>query len=125
MSESIEPLPTPPPSKSSRLKLAAEYVLIESLSDVTLLFTQEDKLQDEQRYLTSHNTGRDVPLIPYTSIYNCRGCSMPPSYNRYIATTLPESISRRFSLYCPKCSPHPIAMYTLEGMIGYWNRIRK
>jgi hypothetical protein len=96
------------------------YKLVESLQDETLLFLDEDKTQQDQRDQNSKGI-----IIPYATILSCSVCHLTPSFNKYEDLTLPPSISRRFSIFCPKCSSHPLRMFTLEGMVGYWNRVRR
>jgi hypothetical protein len=100
--------------------LEETYKLVEVEADVTLLHTEEQRTQIEQR-----ETHSQVSLVPYETILNCSICFMAPTYNKYEDADQPPSISRRFSIFCPKCSKHPLRMFTLEGMINYWNRVRK
>lgn len=94
-----------------------DYKLVEQDPDVTLLYIEESLSQSDQRNLNKDSI----------TILSCAECHLAPTYKKFIANdeTIPPSISRRFSIFCPRCSKHPLSMFTLEGMIGYWNRIRK
>jgi uncharacterized CHY-type Zn-finger protein len=89
--------------------------LVEDLKDTTLLFTNEEWSQEEQRKLNESE---------HETIFTCSVCNLAPTYQKYVESDTPPSISRRFSIFCPKCTAHPMRMFTIVGMISYWNRIR-
>jgi hypothetical protein len=99
----------------------SSYKLVEALQDVALLFVAENATQEEQS-MAAPNVAN--PNTTYVTILTCSVCNTAPSFTKYEDNTFPASLSRRFCIFCPKCSNHPLRMFTLEGVIGYWNRVR-
>lgn len=104
-----------PPSESDKLIAIKNYDVVEEDNDTTLLYIDESISQDMQRLKVG---------APYATVLSCKKCRLAPTYKKFENTTLPPSLSRRFSIYCHRCNFKPISMFTLEGMITYYNSLR-